>query len=555
MNLLDLTDQGHGLRCNLMRLLVSDIAANRLLAMALMETGGVPLVAFRELRKLLKGHSQPYPGPSSQAMADQLERLLDAGMAALPLDLQEQLHFWRHPETDDGSQERKRMAWNLPETFEKTVAEGLLTWEQWADFWRIDASWLTETCLTGLLLQKGHFLVSTDFRQKHHSGHAIRQPWLGQLLDQNPDRDFQLQCMERLMDGKTLNLSGTQLREVPEVASTIQEIEAIAIGGTGIVRLPADLLDRIERVVGRKFQCRAIAIQALQQGSPNGKLRRLESQRLGMQCYEEGDFSSAFTFLQASFAPGIPNWVPRYHQYQDVGAYFGSAVETGQWEDAVHALSLMSDAPWKENPALRWENWDIWKGQILAEGKEELFYEALRNLPLRSNITPEMFFCFHWHYHWAHVFERLIYSKDLETALRFLKRSMQTFPEMSLQTFRWNRILCHFKHIRRWDEVLKLLKFLDSKDCHLPPGTTDEGLNDPRTMRDAFLALETLGEWDLLARYLGRMIRKYEKVLKRWDKVDAWTRKTWKNRMHMMWRYLQRLPKTSATPAFPMSVK
>ena len=38
MNLLDPTDHGHGLRCNLMRLLVSDSGPNRLLAMTLMET-------------------------------------------------------------------------------------------------------------------------------------------------------------------------------------------------------------------------------------------------------------------------------------------------------------------------------------------------------------------------------------------------------------------------------------------------------------------------------------------------------------------------------------
>lgn len=555
MNLLDPTDYGHGLRCNLMRLLVSDVAANRLLAMTMMETGGVPLVALRELRKLLKGHSQQYPGPTSKAIERQLEKLLDAGMAALPPDLQEQLQIWRAPETDDGSKKRKRMAWNLPETFEKTVAEGLLTWEQWADFWRIDGSWLTETCLTGLLLRKGHFLVFEDFLQKHPSGHAMRQPWLGQLLDQNPDRDFQLQCMQLLMDGKTLNLSGTQLTEVPEVACNLTEIEAIAIGGTRIVRLPQGLLECIQRVVGSQFQCREIANQAVQEGSPNSRLRRLESQRRGMRCVEDGDSARAFTYLQSSFAQGIPDWVHRYHQYPVVEAYFGSAIETCNWEAAVYALSLMAKAHWDVNPALRWKNWAIWQGQILTEGKEQLFYEALQNLPLRSNVTPEMFFGFHSHYHWAHIFERLIYRKDLETALRFLKRAMQTFPEMSLQTFRWNRLLCHLKHIRNWDEVLKLLKFLDSKDCHLLPGTTDEGLNDPRSMRDAFLALETLGEWDLLTCYLGRMFRKYQKVLKRGDKVDAWTRRTWKNRMHMMWRYLQRLPTKPAAPSFPMSVK
>ncbi len=383
----------------------------------------------------------------------------------------------------------------------------------------------------------------------------MRQPWLGQLLDQNPDQDFQLQCMQLLMDGKTLNLSGTQLTEVPEVACNLTEIEAIAIGGTGIVRLPQGLLERIQRVVGRQFQCREIANQAVQEGSPNSRLRRLESQRRGMRCVEDGDSARAFTYLQSSFAQGIPDWVHRYDQYPIVEAYFGSAIETGHWEAAVYALSLMAKVHWDENPALRWKNWSVWQGKILTEGKEQLFYEALQNLPLRSNITPEMFFGFHSHYHWAHIFERLIYRKDLETALRFLKRAMQTFPEMSLQTFRWNRLLCHLKHIRNWDEVIKLLKFLDSKDCHLLPGTTDEGLNDPRTMRDAFLALETLGEWDLLACYLGRMFRKYQKVLQRGDKVDAWTRRTWKNRMHMMWRYLQRLPTKPAAPPFPMSVK
>ncbi len=555
MNLLDPTDHGHGLRCNLMRLLVSDVAANRLLAMTMMETGGVPLVALRELRKLLKGHSQQYPGPTSKAIERQLEKLLDAGMAALPPDLQEQLQIWRAPETDDGSKKRKRMAWNLPETFEKTVAEGLLTWEQWADFWRIDGSWLTETCLTGLLFQKGHFLESSDLLKKHPSGHDMRQPWLGQLLDQNPDQNFQLQCMQLLMDGKTLNLSGTQLTEVPEVARTIAEIEGIDIGGTEIMGLPSDLLRRIQRVKGRKSQCRAIAAQALAESPHVGRFARMELQRLGMRHFEEEDYAKAFACLHSSFASGIPDWVHRYDQYPIVEAYFGSAVETGHWEAAVHALSLMAKAHWDENPALRWKNWAIWQGQILTEGKEELFYEALQNLPLRSNITPQMFFGFHSHYHWAHIFERLIYDKDLETALRLLSRAIQTFPEMNLQSFRWNRILCHLKHIRGWDEVLRLLKFLDSNDGFLPPGTTDEGLNDPRTMKDAFLALETLGETDLLARYFGRMIRKYQKVLKRGKKVDAWSRRTWKNRMHMMWRYLQRLPTAPAARSFPMSVK
>jgi len=286
MNLREQSEHGHLLRCNLMRLLVSGVAANRQLALAMMETGGVPMVAIRELRKLLKGHDSQYPGPPTTDVEVQLERLLDAGMAALPQNLQTCLRSWRDPEIESGKGTKQRFAWDQPETFEKTVSEGLITWEQWADFWRIDDSWLIETCLTGILLRQGYLLHPTDFLQKHPSGHAIRKPWLGQLLSDHPDFDFQLACLKLLLDGNTLNLSGTNLTEVPDAACKIENIEAIAIGGTSIDRLPQCLLARIQRVEGRKSQVRAIEIQAMEDGQPDGPLRRRAFIRIGLAHYE-----------------------------------------------------------------------------------------------------------------------------------------------------------------------------------------------------------------------------------------------------------------------------
>jgi hypothetical protein len=539
MNLLEQSEQGHLLRCNLMRLLVSGVAANRQLALTMMETGGVPMVAIRELRKLLKGHDSRYPGPPTTDVEVQLERLLDAGMAALPQNLQTCLRSWRDPEIESGKGTKQRLAWDQPETFEKTVSEGLITWEQWADFWRIDDSWLMETCLTGILLRQGYLLHPTDFLQKHPSGHAMRKPWLGQLLSDHPDFDFQLACLKLLLDGNTLNLSGTSLTEVPDAACKIENIEAIAIGGTSIDRLPQCLLTRIQRVEGRKSQIRAIEMQAMEDGHPNGPIRRRAFMRIGLAHYEAKNFDSAFHFLHASTTQDGSSPLKQRGWSDYMAALFGSAIETGHWDVAVSVLDAMASNAHDPHPATKWKGWDVWNGLILIAGVEAKFVGTIHTLLFQNFTNPNEHVGFPWVYHWAHIFERLLYERSLDTALAFLRRAMTLHPTMTLQMFRWNRILCHFKHLSQWTEIWRLLHFIDSEECHLLPGTTDEGLNDPRTMKDAFLALSALHELDLMNRYFGRMIRKYQNVLRKGNKVDAWSRRTWANRMHMMWRVLQ----------------
>jgi hypothetical protein len=523
-----------------LRLLVSDLHANRQLALSMMLAGGVPLVALRAVRAMFANQQ------ASQALAGmyaQLGQLLDAGMAGLPPDLTEYLQLWYKPNGERGPEKRRRMAWDQLETFERTVAAGIATWEEWADFWHIDPTLRSTSRLTGALLERNIHLDGRLLLADTDSGELLRKPWLPLLFAQNPDLEFQRDCFMLLGNGwKVLNLSGTGFAELPEWVGEL-DFTTVDIGGTHLRRLPIALLAKLEEVRGRRRQCLAIMNQAMLEGPPDSIFRLKGHMRLGRMRYESGQLEEAILlFENGASAEGLA--LNRHHlRDEDLEAYFGCAIETGRWELAVNVLKAMANLHFHNpNPALLWKGLKVWVGMILAAGVEQQFYAALNKLPLQKNSNPQEFFAFHQPYCWGHLFERLIYARGLGAGLKFLERAMACHPTMSLQMFRWNRILGHLKETRQWREILRLLLFIDGPDCHLLLGESYEGLNDPRCLKDSFLALQTLGEHALMVKYCAAMMRRYARLLRRGNRVDAWIRHAWRGRMHMMWRFLAQIP-------------
>ncbi len=472
-----------------------------------METAGVPMVALLPLRRWMVEREGKIPEARSKAMRSQLERLLDQGMAALPTHLQEYLKIWRYPNGEHGTDGLRRAGWWQAETFELIVAAGLATWAEWADFWHIDPSFMRDTCLTGLLLQRGFQLDQQHFRKLDGQGWHMRKEWLPLLFSQATAPDFQLYCLSQLVHNGMLDLSGTRLTDLPVIAGELKDITVIDVGGTSISQLPDGLLVQLHFVRGRRAQCRAIIDQAMQSVAPRCHLGEAEQMRLGLKCFQAGRVEDAYHYFEAGCVV-LDTPIFKYQPRLDlIEAHLGSAIETGRWQAAVEVMNPKAHTSWVQNSLLRFNQWELLRGKILASGQEELVIEALSALPL-GNLTPQQFFALDAPHRWSHLFERLLYKRGLQPALALLDRAQSKMPSLRLSMFRWDRIMGHLKQKRQYHVVLAIYHYLDGPGAWLVIDESHNWIQDPRCIPDGQQALRELGETELLERYLSHTIRR-----------------------------------------------